>query len=105
MDDYKDKNDDKNGHIYYNGDFYNHDYSFKYRSLSGTGRWEGEYLTLDGGSGKQISNGGECGTHDDGGDDNNIDKNYGFLPGRPYSATTGTSLGQLVDNRHPDILA
>ena len=68
----------------------------------GTGAGKGESLALDGVSVRWILY-GECGTHDDGDDDKNIDKSDGLLSVHPHIATAVTSLGQIADNRPPDI--
>ena len=99
LEDCKEKNDDNDGYIYNNNDVLDHDYQLYDGSLAGTGAGEGEFLTLDRGSGRRISD-GECGTHDDSDYGNNIDKCNGFLSGHPHSATTGLSLGRLVSNCH-----
>ena len=71
--DCEDKNDDDDGDIYENDDIPDRNYHFEDGSLAGTGAGEVESLTLDGGSGRLISD-GECGTHDDGDDNSNIDE-------------------------------
>ena len=102
LDNYEDKNDNDDGYIYDNDDVPDHNYRFEDRSHVGTGTGEGESLVLDGGYGGRIPD-GECGTHNDGDDNNNIDKIYGLLPGRPHIATTGMILGRLADKPPPCI--
>ena len=110
LDDFEDDNDDDddNGDIYDDGDDDNvpdHNYHVEDGSLAGTGIGEGESSTRDGRSDGRISEGGGCGTHDDGDDDGDIDESDELPSGRPDGAATGPSPGRLAANCPPEINA
>ena len=47
LEDYKDGNNNYGGDIYDSGDVLDHNYCFKYRSITGTGAGEGEPLAIN----------------------------------------------------------
>ena len=92
-------NDDWN--MYKNGDISNHDHHAEDRSLAGTSAYEGKYPMFVGGLDGQILDVDECGTHDDGYDDEDTNKSNVLFLGLPRNYTTGMSLINLAADRPP----
>ena len=100
---YDNKRDD--GDIYDNGNVLDHDYRLKYGILEGTGSGERESPALDGVMGGRVFGGGKCGTNNGSDYCNNIEESDRFTSGCSHDTTIGIRLGQIGDNRLPDICA
>ena len=70
--------------------------------ITGTGADEGESPIFVGGLDGRILDVGECGTHDDNDDDEDINKSDVFLLSITHDVITGLSLIHLASERPPN---